>query len=371
MHLLVAVTSHGFGHLAQVAPVVNTLLQRAPRTRVTLLSDLPEWLLRQRVRTDFALVRRAPDFGLLMNSALEIDLTASANAYADLHRRWEQQVCEEARRLRQLKPDLLLADVPYLTLAGAQRAGIPAIALCSLNWAEIYRYFFARRREAPRILAEMEAAYNSALYFLRPQPAMPMQELRNTLSIGAIAAQGTNRRATLTKLFGLDPQKKLVLVTLGGVDMRLDIDRWPGRQNIHWLVSETWGIGHADASPYERAGVPFTDLIASCDAVLGKCGYNTVTECVACGTPLMFVPRADWPEQASLLEWLDGHRGGLPVAAERLVSGRFADLVEAAGALPMRRGVFDGADQAAGLLHNLLEGGVEAARPILSSDALR
>ena len=61
--------------------------------------------------------------------------------------------------MRHPQLDIVLADVPYLTLAAASRASIPAAALCSLNWADIYRHYFNNRTEAGKILAEMESAY--------------------------------------------------------------------------------------------------------------------------------------------------------------------------------------------------------------------
>jgi hypothetical protein len=53
------------------------------------------------------------------------------------------RVDREARLLAELQPDLVLSDVAYLPLAGAARAGIPSVAMCSLNWAELFAHFFA------------------------------------------------------------------------------------------------------------------------------------------------------------------------------------------------------------------------------------
>ena len=42
------------------------------------------------------------------------------------------------------------------------------------------------------------------------------------------------------------------------------------------------------------------DLIAASDAVLGKIGYGFVSECIANSTPLIYVPRSDWPEEEAV-----------------------------------------------------------------------
>lgn len=42
------------------------------------------------------------------------------------------------------------------------------------------------------------------------------------------------------------------------------------------------------------------DLIHLADAVLGKLGYGFVSECLTLGTPLIYVPRQNWPEEGYL-----------------------------------------------------------------------
>jgi hypothetical protein len=324
--------------------------------------------LRQRIDTDFQLVERRTDFGLMMNSALDIDLESSASAYADLHGSWEARVSEEASRLRALAPDLVLADVPYLSVAAAQAAAIPALALCSLNWADIYRHYFSHRREAPHILQQMEAAYSAAAAFLCPEPCMPMGWLNNAVNIAPIAARGQNRRAALNELLGLDSSTALVVVAPGGVQTRFAMERWPADQNIHWLVSGSWRVVHPCATAFERTGMTFTDLVVSCDAALGKCGYGTVTECVVNGTPLLYIPRPDWPEEPTLLGWLNNHRAAVEVSPEKLASGNFGDSVAAARALAVERCAADGAEQAAVVLQSYLHPVVPAVNAAVDAD---
>jgi hypothetical protein len=360
VHLLVAITAHGYGHAAQVSPVVNALRRRVPELGVTVLSSLPETFLKGRLQGDFSYIEPAPDFGLVMNSALEIDLEASAAAYDTLHRNWQQSVDGQARRLESLAPDLVLADVPYVTLAAASQVTIPAVALCSLNWADIYRHYFARRREASRVLAEMESAYRTAAVFLCPEPSMPMSFLDQRVTIGPIAAQGRSRRHELRRRLGLAAGQAVVLVAPGGVQTRFPLENWPAGQGIHWLVSESWQVQHPNATALEKSGFSFADLVASCDAVLGKCGYGTVAECVVNATPLLYIPRPDWPEERVLLQWLQDHNAAVAVAPALLERGELADPVRRARSLPVKRRKPTGAGQAAEHLLRLLGGSPSA-----------
>ena len=155
-HLLVALSSHGFGHAAQAAVVVNALRRRSPEVRLTLCTQLPRAFLAQRFEGEFNYLPRETDVGMIMKDALEVDIRATADAYVRFHADWERRVQAETDALSHLAPDRVLADVPYLSLAAAARAGIPAVAMCSLNWADIYaHYFHAARPEAPAIHAQM------------------------------------------------------------------------------------------------------------------------------------------------------------------------------------------------------------------------
>ncbi|TCK17223.1 hypothetical protein DFR30_0444 [Thiogranum longum] len=349
-HLLAAITPHGYGHAAQLAPVLNALRERVPDLSLTLATTLPEYFLRERIEGEFHYVRHASDFGLVMHSALKIDLDASAARYEQLHESWSIQVTAEAQFIERQQVDLVLSDVSCLSLAGAEEAGLPAFALCSLNWADVYRHYFQARPEATHILAQMEAAYASARIFFCPQPSMPMAFLDNTTDVGPIARRGNNCREQINERLGLTSQTALILVAPGGVDTRFNIGHWPSGQGIHWLVSDNWQVEHPDVSSLSKAGMTFTDLLASCDGVLGKCGYGTVVECVVNATPLLYIPRPDWPEEQSLLDWLEQHNAAIRVESCRLETGELSGVVEQARSLTIDACENNGAGQAADIL---------------------
>ena len=79
-HLLVAITAHGHGHMAQTAPVVNRLRTLRPDLRLTLASALPAATLASHFHTDWEYLPCAWDLGMQMGSALDVDVAASAAA---------------------------------------------------------------------------------------------------------------------------------------------------------------------------------------------------------------------------------------------------------------------------------------------------
>jgi hypothetical protein len=354
-HLLVAISSHGFGHATQTAPVINALRRRVPDLRVTLRTTVSRDLLTARFDPPWDLIPAAADFGMRMTSALDVDVEDSARAYTRLHEHWPERVAEEAAALTALAPDMILSNIPYLTIAAAAQAGIPAVALCSLNWADIYRHYAGTRPEADAIHAQILAAYASVRAFIQPRPTMPMLDLPARRAVGPIARMGADRRDELRRALGVSARQRLVVIAPGGLSLPLAITRWPRIPDVRWLVSGQERMDHPDATPVASLGLPFIDVVRSCDAVIGKPGYGTFTEAACNGTPMVYVPRGDWPEEPYLIEWL--HRNGRAVEADRaaLERGDLGDALAALWALPRPKPVAPtGIDEAADIVARLL-----------------
>ncbi len=180
-HLVVDISGHGFGHAGQVAPVLRALAARLPDLRLTLRTAVPRAHLLSMLPMPFELMAPPPDVGLAMQGPVAVDREASSAAYAALHRDWPAVVAREAAALARLRPDLLLSDVGYVGLAAAATEKIQALALCSLNWADVTEAFSVATPEA---VAEMRLAYRSARLFLQATPHMPMTWLERRRPIG-------------------------------------------------------------------------------------------------------------------------------------------------------------------------------------------
>jgi hypothetical protein len=317
MHLFADISSHGFGHLAITAPVLQAVSEIIPNLRLTVRSGLPAAKLRQRIHCPFEHIAAASDFGYVMHDALSIDLVATAAAYRAAHADWPARVAAEAGFLAALAPDLVLTNVSYLPLAGAARGGIPAFAICSLNWADLFTHFFGHQTWAATIHAEMLAAYRSARTFLHVTPGMPMSALDNRHDIGPIAALG--RRHDLGLL-----GDKAVLIAMGGVAHQMPVDHWPRAPGVRWLVAADWQCKHPDTVAYESFDLSFTDLLCSVDAVITKPGYGTFTEAACNGLPVLYQRRADWPEQDCLIDWLHDHGRCREISGADLEAGKLS-----------------------------------------------
>jgi hypothetical protein len=301
-NIVVDISGHGLGHLGQIAPVIRALGVRHPTARIVIRSPHAEVVVNDFVGANVAVDTSPPEATLVMRGPTVVDVVASATAYRELHAAWDEHLDRETARLATLEPNVLIADVPYLSLAAAKLLGIPAVALCSLNWADIYRGYCGEARDAPSILATIEAAYRSADLFLQPQPHMPMPDLSNRRSIGPIARIGQNRKDEIRALLCIPQDQRLILVSLGGIpnERRLQLPEIPG---VHWLADKVHAAARGGVTELSRLGIRFIDLLASSDAVVTKVGYCMFVEAACNGIGLVSAPRDDWPESMPLIGW--------------------------------------------------------------------
>ena len=328
-HLVVSISGHGFGHVAQTAPILNQLQRLMPELRLTIRSTVPEKLLRSRIDIPFNLLQSTGDIGMAMSSALVVDVERSRAAYRHFHQDWQNRVADEGALLCELKADLVFSNVGYLPLAGAQQAGIPNIALCSLNWADIYRHYCGDDRIALQILS----CYRGADAFLRTTPGMAMNDpattgLANLHPVAPIATVGNNLRCEINRHLKLSKDEKLVLVSMGGIASRLPVENWPRLDGVRYLVQASWRVEHPDAIEFESIPVGFSDLLSSCDALLCKPGYGSFVEAACSGVPVLYVDRPDWPESPALTTWLENNAVCREVTLEAIERGEFAKELE-------------------------------------------
>lgn len=308
--------------------MLNALRTRLPHLELTIRSALPQARLSQRISGPFVHIPQASDFGLSMKSALEVDVHASIARYQALHADWDIQVQAYASEIANLRPDLLLSNVSYLALAAARQARIPALAMSSLNWLDILTPYAPPPPALDDVFAQMLQAYNSAAHFLCLTPGMPMPQIQNKIAIGPIASSSVEHPNCLRERLELTPATRLILVAMGGIPLRLP-ETWPSLPGYRWIVPKSAFLPRKDMLALESVDLPFIDILCSCTAVLTKSGYGAFVEASACGTPVLYVERPDWPEEPCLVAWLHQHNLAQAISRLQFEQGTFGPALEA------------------------------------------
>lgn len=351
--LYVAISHHGLGHLAQTAPVLNALHEIEPATEFVIRTALPRAMIEARLDFPFEQICTASDCNLVMHDAVRADIPASLAAYRAFHDGWVRRVATEARELERVKVDAVFSNVGYLPLAAAQRAGIPSMAMCSLNWADIFRHYLGREPEAAGLVDQMVEAYAGVRAFLKPEPSMPMPDLANGLTIPPVAQAGRNRSDELADRLRIASGQRTVLVGMGGIRYRPPVECWPTSKDMIFLVPRNWETDHPSIRHLDDSGMPFRDILASVDALITKPGYGSYVE-AACGdVPVLTIPRADWPETAYLNRWLAAHGRMIEIPEAALAHGDLTGPLTALWDMPSKSlPAATGAAQAACHLQN-------------------
>jgi hypothetical protein len=320
MKLLCAISHHGLGHLAQAAPVLNAMGEMRPDLEWLVWSALPRSILEGRLKIPFHHRQDLADVGLLMHDAMRVDVAASRMAYLAFHQHWHTRVAREADWLKRENVDGVLSNAAYLPLAAASHAGKASVGFCSLNWWDIAHAYLHDAPDMQPVFIEMRQAYLGAQAFLRLTPGLPMAWLSNLEVAPPVASLGRNRRKHLNQRLGLAPDQKWVLLGFGGVTYQHTAPL-PALPHITWLAPDGWQKeDRADLVHFTQAGLPFPDLLASCDALVTKVGYGSFVESAGLGLPVLFLDRPDWPETPWLASWLAQHTRAAAISEEMLFS---------------------------------------------------
>jgi len=91
-HLLLALSGHGYGHLAQCAPVINALWTDMPGMQLSICTSLPRNIIATLLDKPFGWHAVELDPVLPMFNAWEVDATAAERVYRDFHADWNEGI---------------------------------------------------------------------------------------------------------------------------------------------------------------------------------------------------------------------------------------------------------------------------------------
>lgn len=347
-HIAVYISGHGYGHLAQIAPVLNRLHGLCGDLRFVLRTELPESLVARRVRAPFTHLAGPVDVGVVQHSAISEDIPATLVAARAFYAAFDKRVGDEAERLSPHRPVAILSDISPLAFPVAKRLDIPGIAVASLDWHDIYRHFLPA--DDP-LLALLAGAHAACDLLIQPQLCMPMRSFAHRTRVAITVDDAW------TGIARPECARKTALIMFGGAgDPPFDIQALGLMPEWRFLVLNPVPA-HAPAN-VRQANVSHgtAALMQACDIVITKPGYGTLAECWQTGTPLAYVPRELFPEYPYLDDWLQSSAPAARMDLHDFVSGNWLPAMRQALASTQRypRIPASGAHQAAALIARAL-----------------
>jgi hypothetical protein len=326
-----AISGHGYGHAAQVVPVLNALGRQVPHLTVMLRTTVSASFFQDRVTIPWNLQSAQQDVGCIQNGPLDIDIPATWKALEEFHAGWHARVAAEAEAMKTAAPLVVLADTPYLAASAAKQAGIPSVVVASFTWTDVLDCFTdAQSPQHHAILTAVQEAYGDADLGLRIAPGLPMAVLKQLHDIGPIAEPSPSRRAELRSCLRLTDSERLVLVGFGGIPLKaLPWDAMEKLQGYHFIVDGAPAAASSRVHPLSSLPFSFKTVLASVDLVMTKPGYGTIVEAVALGLPVIYVRRYNFADEGPLVDFLLRYGCGHELSREDFFSGNWRPVFDA------------------------------------------
>jgi len=331
-----AISGHGFGHAAQVVPVLNALHRLVPDLHVFLRTTVPPSFFKDRLfpRWDVSPVQQ--DVGCVQDGPLRIDVEATWREHLRFHSSWEERLHTEIEAMRAAGPNVVLADTPYLALAAGKAAAIPTIALISFTWDLVLSEYVAPPSiDSRAILQSIRQAYGEADLALRINPAPKMEVFTRIIDIGPIAEPAPSARKQLTEFLGLAPGEHTVLIGFGGIPLdSLPFNRLGSLTGYRFIFDGSIPSGSRRFVAATSLPFSFKTLMASVDVIMTKPGYGTLVEAVALQIPMIYVRRYNFADEQPLVDYLHRYGRGVELSMSDFTRGTWLSALNKVLDLP-------------------------------------
>ena len=332
-----AISAHGFGHAAQVVPVLNALGQLVPDLRVILRTTVPAWFFKDRLLIPWDMSAAQQDIGCIQDGPLKIDVEATWLEHERFHETWSDRVQHEVAAMKAVRSDVVLADTPYLALEAGKVAAIPTVALVSFTWDLVLSDYVAPPSiDRSPLLSEIRRSYAQADVALRIIPAPKIDVFQRIHDIGPIAEPASSARDQLAAALTLTPGERTVLVGFGGIPLTSlpfsDLERLTG---YRFLFDGPIVPGSARFVSTHSLPFSFKTLMASVDIIMTKPGYGTIVEAIELQQPVLYVRRYNFADEPPLVDYLHRYGRAVELSIEDFMSGRWGPALQQTLATPI------------------------------------
>ena len=324
------ITSHGFGHAVRSIEVVDQLLTRAPELEIVIVSTIPQFLLEQNLRRSLSVRARQLDIGLVQQDSLRFDLIATLRALESLQVNQTALVSEEANFLEASGIQAVICDIPFLPLAAASQASIPAIGISNFTWDWIYQaYIPADSRWAP-LVDWIRQCYEKCDLFLQLPMHGDCSACPNIQDVPLVARRAQRDRDETRKILKLDPEQKVYLVSFASLELEETAQRRV--ENIShalFLYKHPIRFHFSNGICLDDLPLAYEEVVSAVDGVITKPGYGIVTDCLAHSTPIIYTDRGFFPEYDILVQEMSKELTTVYLSSEDLYAGKWKAAISA------------------------------------------
>lgn len=344
------ITGHGLGHATRALGLITELCKREYCVHVISSIEQPFFDLNvgECLKKYFSYYRRMIDSGGIQKDALTVDPLLTLETYCNnIHLHHDQLIDFEIKFVQELKVDMIIVDVSSIPCAVGSKLNIPTIIVSNFTWDYCFLEMFeiistdtniniptATLAIYKQMIDKCSQDYCGASYYIQVPGGTPLPRGYNEANV--IQAPLTSRISKLSVLTELRHQleipndSKILLLGFGG----FQISELSSFQDSYlpdgWICLVVTGTSNSCTSslPSTRwipisysAYIP--DYVYLADVMIGKIGYGTCSECIYHGTPLIYIPRVNWPEERYLESMLLSYNAGICMSVDDFKSGNW------------------------------------------------
>jgi len=352
LRFAIFLSAHGFGHATRMIALGHELSARG--AIVHFRADVPAFLFAGLSLSAGDNLKRSIstlDVGYVQSRFNRIDPDTTWDRlrafYSPAH--VEAVLKEEARFLATYPYDAVLADMPPLAFALAERHGLPSFAVGNFDWATIYAGTPPSNPQPgdAHLLDQLRAWQRLAKVAFRLPMATGFGCFRQVVDTTLLVHEPglvplpEFMRGPIEAFTAKGPGERLAMVAIGGQPSEpLDITRLlvEGPQDITYVGPALNPAAVPEKLRHRvrtlKRELIYHEVLRRCDFVVGKLGYGTLSECAAYDKPFVATWRAGYPEDEAFLRLAPQHLRLLPVASAEYDAWAFGPKIEAFLASP-------------------------------------
>lgn len=336
------------------------IVSRMPDVRFDIYTRVPRWFFEGSLRGGFSYHSLVTDVGLVQETALEADISATVRALREFLPFDERRITELAARLQKMHTDLVMCDIAPLGIAAARTAGIPSLLIENFTWDWIYEAYRAENAGIEPYIRYLRDRFAEADHHVQTEPICNPSDV--DITVPPIRRSPRASPEVIRRQLDIPLDASVVLITMGGVPWQYTfLEYLASYPDVYFVVP---GVAASRPAPENvrllprDADVYHPDLIEASDVVIGKAGYSTVAEVYHAGLPFGYVLRPAFRESSVMEAFIEEHMYGIALEAAAFADGRWLRRLSALLALPRTcRRRPNGDEEVAGYVQDVLGGG--------------
>ncbi|MBN8703650.1 MAG: hypothetical protein J0M08_11335 [Bacteroidetes bacterium] len=199
--------------------------------------------------------------------------------------------------------DFIISDFVYEAFDVADTKKIPSFGVAHFTWDWFFSYLVNKPISNELLDRFKQQAIKAKLLFF---PPLTPKEILSTYKSKAIEVPFIVRKSTVQSRVSND-KFKILIIDSGAQVLKSLITKSLGQlsslQEFEFYVSENFDFQSANFKKVAKSDL-MVDHILNMDLVIGRAGFNTISECIAYRTPMLLIGEAMNPEMAENIKQL-------------------------------------------------------------------